>query len=58
MAHTVDVPEITTVMVTSAYIDMLVDLELFKLQNRPRDRRYFFAICFWEASLAQAHIDI
>lgn len=42
MTRTVDVPKITTVMVTSAYIDMLVDPELFKLQNRPRDRRNFF----------------
>ena len=56
MARTVDVPEIITAMVTSAYIDMLVDPELFKLQNRPEDRRYFFAICLWEASLAQACI--
>jgi hypothetical protein len=29
MARTVNVPEITTAMVTSAYIDLLVDHELF-----------------------------
>ena len=44
MARTVDVPEITTAMVTSAYIDLLVDPNLFRLRNRPRNRRFFFVI--------------
>ena len=39
MARTVDVPEITTAMVTSAYIDVLVDPRLFALKNRGRNRR-------------------
>lgn len=42
MARTINVPEITTAMVTSAYIDILVDPKLFRLQNRPRSRRFFF----------------
>ena len=45
MARTVNVPEITTAMTTSAYIDLLVDPELFKFHNRSRDRRLFF-VCF------------
>ncbi len=42
MARSVNVPEITTAMVTSAYIDLLVDPDLFRLKNRPRSRRFFF----------------
>lgn len=42
MARTVGVPEITTAMVTSAYIDLLVDPDLFHVHNRPRSRRFFF----------------
>lgn len=39
LARTVDVPEITTAMVTSAYIDVLVDPRLFCRKNRGRNRR-------------------
>jgi uncharacterized membrane protein YoaK (UPF0700 family) len=39
LARTVDVPEITTAMVTSAYIDVLVDPRLFCRKNRSRNRR-------------------
>jgi uncharacterized membrane protein YoaK (UPF0700 family) len=39
LARTVDVPEITTAMVTSAYIDVLVDPRLFSWRNRARNRR-------------------
>jgi uncharacterized membrane protein YoaK (UPF0700 family) len=45
MARTVDVPEITTAMVTSAYIDLLVDPELFQFHNRARNKRFLF-VCF------------
>jgi len=44
VARKVNVPEITTAMVTSAYIDLLIDSRLFNQGNRPRDRRFFF-IC-------------
>jgi uncharacterized membrane protein YoaK (UPF0700 family) len=45
MAHSVDIPEITTAMATSAYIDLLVDPELFQFHNRPRNQR-FLLVCF------------
>jgi len=44
MARTVNVPEITTAMVTSAYIDFFVDPKLLIRCNRSRDRRFFFVL--------------
>ncbi|KAJ9493523.1 hypothetical protein H2202_010992 [Exophiala xenobiotica] len=44
MARTVNVPEITTAMVTSAYIDFFVDPKLLMRKNRSRDRRLFFVL--------------
>jgi len=41
-AWTVQVPEIMTTMVTSVYIDFLVDPHIFKKHNRVRNRRLFF----------------
>lgn len=42
LARTVNVPEITTAMVTSAYIDFFVDPSIFHINNRSRNRRFFF----------------
>lgn len=44
VARQVNVPEITTAMVTSAYIDLIIDPRLTAHRNRPRNRRFFF-IC-------------
>lgn len=44
-ARTVNVPEITTAMVTSAYIDFVVDPKMLQLQNRSRNRRLLFVLC-------------
>lgn len=44
MARTVDVPEVTTAMVTSAYVDFVVDPQLFARKNRPRNRRGIFVL--------------
>ena len=44
MARTVDVPEVTTAMVTSAYIDLVTDRALFAARNRPRNRRGAFVL--------------
>ncbi|MCJ1236878.1 hypothetical protein MMC14_004860 [Varicellaria rhodocarpa] len=44
-ARTVHIPEITTAMVTSAYIDFVVDPDIFKVRNRPRNRRFLFIVC-------------
>lgn len=45
MARTVDVPQIPTAMVTSAYIDFLTDPGIFMLHNRPRNRRLLLVVC-------------
>ncbi|MCJ1431984.1 hypothetical protein MMC27_001340 [Xylographa pallens] len=45
MARTVHIPEVTTAMVTSAYIDFLVDPKILMLNNRPRNRRLVFVCC-------------
>lgn len=44
-ARSVHIPEITTAMVTSAYIDFLIDPKILKLQNRSRNRRFLFICC-------------
>lgn len=44
MARTINVPEITTAMVTSAYIGFFVDPRLLVADNRPRSRRGLFVI--------------
>ncbi|KAK4691539.1 hypothetical protein P7C71_g5478, partial [Lecanoromycetidae sp. Uapishka_2] len=54
MARTVNVPEITTAMVTSAYIDFLVDPKLLLRNNRPRNRRLFFVLALLTGSFAGA----
>lgn len=44
LARTVEVPEITTAMVTSAYIDVAVGAWPVKLDDRPRNRRILFIL--------------
>jgi uncharacterized membrane protein YoaK (UPF0700 family) len=44
MARTINLPQIPTAMVTSAYVDFLVDPDILKLHNRPRNRRLFFVV--------------
>ena len=54
VARTINVPEIPTAMVTSAYIGMLVDPEIFQRHNRPRNRRFFFVCCLLSGSFIGA----
>ena len=54
MARTVNIPEITTAMVTSAYIDFLVDPKLLLRKNRSRDRRLFFVLALLAGSFIGA----
>ena len=54
MARTVHVPEVTTAMVTSAYIDFLVDPRILSLNNRPRNRRLVFVCCLLLGSFVGA----
>ncbi|MCJ1377680.1 hypothetical protein MMC17_000776 [Xylographa soralifera] len=54
MARTVHIPEVTTAMVTSAYIDFLVDPKILRLNNRPRNRRLVFVCCLMFESFVGA----
>lgn len=44
MARTVNLPQIPTAMVTSAYIDLFADPDIFAFHNRPRNRRFLFIV--------------
>jgi len=44
-------------MVTSAYIDFLVDQRIFGRHNRPRNRRGFFVTCLLSGSFIGASVD-
>lgn len=44
MARTVNLPQIPTAMVTSAYIDIFTDPDITKCHNRPRNRRVVFVM--------------
>lgn len=54
LARTVKIPEITTAMVTSAYIDLVVDPNIFQLRNRQRDRRTLFVLALFVGGFAGA----
>ncbi|TKA63072.1 hypothetical protein B0A49_08139 [Cryomyces minteri] len=54
MARSLKIMEITTAMATAAYIDLLIDPELFKARNRPRNRRVLFLISLVAGSFAGA----
>ena len=45
VARSTEVPDFTTAMVTSAYIDFLVDRNMFQLHNRARNRRAILVAC-------------
>lgn len=49
-ARTIDCPEITTAMVTSAYIDVMVDDKLFKRWSRRTKRRVIFVLSLMAGS--------
>lgn len=44
MARTVNLPQIPTAMVTSAYIDLFADPDILTPRNRPRNRRLLFIV--------------
>lgn len=48
------VPEITTAIVTSAYIDFLSDPNLFKRKNRSRNRLFVFIVALMSGSFVGA----
>lgn len=48
------VPETTTIMATSAWVDFVIDPQLFASDNRPRDRRALFLLTLIGSSFASA----
>jgi uncharacterized membrane protein YoaK (UPF0700 family) len=44
MARSLRMTEITTANATSAYVDTFIDVNLYKLQNRARNRRFLFIL--------------
>lgn len=44
VARSISIPEITTAMVTSAYVDLFIDPLLMEMRNRPRNRRLLFLV--------------
>lgn len=46
--------EITTAMATAAWIDLLIDRNIFVLKNRPRTRRFFFLLALITGTLTGA----
>jgi len=54
MARSLRMTEITTAMATAAYVDLFIDEKLFKLYNRPRNRRILFLASLFAGSFAGA----
>jgi uncharacterized membrane protein YoaK (UPF0700 family) len=54
-ARAFKIPEITTAMATAAWVDLLIDENLFARQNRPRNRRAFFLATLVAGSFAGAY---
>jgi uncharacterized membrane protein YoaK (UPF0700 family) len=48
-------PEITTAMATAAWVDLLIDEDLFARRNRPRNRRALFLATLVAGSFAGAY---
>jgi hypothetical protein len=48
--------EISTAMATAAWVDLMVDPKLFRIQNRPRTRRILFLLALAAGSLVGAGI--
>ncbi|KAI8965263.1 hypothetical protein F5Y11DRAFT_355095 [Daldinia sp. FL1419] len=55
-SRSLQMTEISTAMATAAWIDLLIDPKLFKLNNRPRTRRAMFLATLILGSLAGAGI--
>lgn len=56
-ARGLDIPQIPTVVITSAMIDVFGDKNLFKLDNRPRNRRVAFILAIFFGAFIGGWID-
>jgi uncharacterized membrane protein YoaK (UPF0700 family) len=54
-ARAFKIPEITTAMATAAWVDLLIDEDLFARRNRPRNRRALFLATLVAGSFAGAY---
>lgn len=54
-ARAFKIPEITTAMATAAWVDLLIDEDLFAVRNRPRNRRALFLATLVAGSFAGAY---
>ncbi|GAB7358609.1 hypothetical protein MBLNU230_g3840t1 [Neophaeotheca triangularis] len=54
-ARAFKIPEITTAMATAAWVDFLIDEDLFARHNRPRNRRALFLTTLVAGSFAGAY---
>jgi uncharacterized membrane protein YoaK (UPF0700 family) len=62
-ARSLDIPEITTAVVTLAYVDVLVDPNIFRGGSRSRNRRLIFVVallagCFVGATFVKQKLEV
>jgi hypothetical protein len=55
-SRSLQMTEISTAMATAAWVDLMIDPKLFRVQNRPRTRRIMFLLALATGSLAGAGI--
>lgn len=55
-SRSLSIPEISTAMATAAWVDLVIDQNLFALKNRPRTRRVAFLLALVAGSLVGAAI--
>lgn len=56
LSRVLQIPEITTAMATAAWVDLMIDPKIWKIRNRPRNRRSFFLLSIFAGSLVGAAI--
>jgi uncharacterized membrane protein YoaK (UPF0700 family) len=54
LSRSLAMTEISTAMATAAWVDLLIDSQLWGLKNRPRDRRAAFLVTLFAGSFAGA----
>ncbi|KAI1436737.1 hypothetical protein GGR50DRAFT_692927 [Xylaria sp. CBS 124048] len=55
-SRSLQMTEISTAMATAAWVDLMIDPKLFKMENRPRTRRIMFLLALAAGSLLGAGI--